>query len=418
MADYIDAVRTLAMRAQAASRRLAGAGIAEKEALLNELAEGLRAGKAAILAANARDLQIAHESGMKESLLDRLMLNEKRVEAMADALQYAAQLPDPVGESPEAWVRPNGLRIQKRRVPLGVVGVIYEARPNVTADAIGLCLKSGNAVLLRGGKEAILSNKAIVAAMAEGVARNPLAEDAFLLVEDTDRRSALAMMEMAGLIDVLIPRGGAGLIRSVIEHSRVPVIETGTGNCHVYVEKTADFAMARRIIFNAKVSRPSVCNAAETLLVDSMIAEAFLPECTAELEAAGVELRGCKRARAIVPQMRAATEDDWFEEYGDLTLAVRVVDGFDDAVRHISRFGTRHSEAIVTESYPAAEKFLDTVDAAAVYVNASTRFTDGGEFGFGAEIGISNQKLHARGPIGLRELTTIKYVVRGNGQTR
>lgn len=413
-----ESVRELAVRARTASRQLAAASTRTKNAALEAMADALMAGSAGILVANARDLDAARERGTSGALLDRLALNEARIAGMAEGLRQIAALPDPVGQILDGWVRPNGLAISRVRVPLGVVGIIYEARPNVTADAAGLCLKSGNACVLRGGSEALQSNAAIATALCSATEQAGLPRECIQLVASADRAEAAAMMRLNGLIDVLIPRGGAGLIRSVVENATVPVIETGTGNCHTFVDGSADLDMALQIVVNAKCSRPSVCNAMETLLVHEVIAEDFLPMAAERLEAAGVELRGCERTRQIVPSAKPATEEDWDTEYLDLILAVRVVDGVDEAIEHIERHGSRHSEAIVTEDYTSAERFCREVDAAAVYVNASTRFTDGYEFGFGAEVGISNQKLHARGPMGLPELTTYKYVVRGTGQVR
>ena len=333
-------------------------------------------------------------------------------------MESVAALDDPVGRVDEAWVRPNGLRIAKRRVPLGVIGIIYESRPNVTSDAVALCLKSGNAVLLRGGSDSINSNREIERALIAGARAAGLPEGCVSLVKDTSHETAAEMMGLTGLIDVLIPRGGKRLIRSVVENARVPVIQTGDGICHVYVDSAADLDMAVDIVINAKVSRPSVCNAMETLLVNSEIAPRFLPICLDALSERGVEIRGCERTQEICPDCKSATPEDWDTEYNDLILSVRIVDSLDAAINHINTHGTRHSEAIVTSDYETAKLFQDKVDAAAVYVNASTRFTDGGEFGFGAEIGISNQKLHARGPMGLCELTTYKYVIDGDGQVR
>jgi glutamate-5-semialdehyde dehydrogenase len=326
-----------------------------------------------------------------------------------------ARLDDPVGEVTHTILRPNGLSIGSKRVPLGVVGIIYEARPNVTSDAAGLCLKTGNATVLRGGSDAIHSNIAVVSVLCKAIASAGLPEDAIQLIDDTSREAATYMMGLNGVIDVLIPRGGAGLIQSVVKNATVPVIETGTGNCHVYIDENADLEMGVSIIHNAKTSRPSVCNAAESLLVHESVAQAFLPLMQSKLE--GVELRGCDKTRAVI-DIKPATEEDYYTEYNDYILAVKVVGSLDEAINHINNYGTKHSEAIVTTNYNNAETFLERVDAAAVYVNASTRFTDGNEFGFGAEIGISTQKLHARGPMGLKELTTIKYIIRGNGQVR
>lgn len=372
----------------------------------------------AILEANETDLKHARDSGMKRAMIDRLLLDEGRVAGMAEGLRKLAALPDPVGGADEMIKRPNGLLIAKRRVPLGVVGIIYEARPNVTADAAGICLKSGNVSVLRGGKEAIASNTAIVEALTAAALEAGLPAGTINLVEDTSRDSAFAMMKASGAIDVLIPRGGPGLIKSVVENANVPVIETGTGNCHVFVETDADLDRALRIVINAKCSRPSVCNAAEKLLVSRPIAERFLGLAAEPLRAKGVEIRGDKAACALIPWATPATTEDWYTEWADYILGVKVVDSFDEAVSHINAHGTRHSEAIVTENYTLAQRFLNEIDAACVYVNASTRFTDGEEFGFGAEIGISTQKLHARGPMGLREMTSVKYCIYGDGQIR
>lgn len=414
----IEEVRNMAERARAAAARIGNSSSAERNNALAAMADGLLAAQAAILEANASDVAAARQRGTSSALVDRLALNPARVAAMAEGLRQIAALPDPLGEVLEGWRRPNGLEIQRVRTPLGVVGIIYEARPNVTADAAGLCIKSGNACLLRGGSEALASNAAIARVLADALAQAGLPADGVQLIQSPDREAARALMRMNGLVDVLIPRGGEGLIRSVIENATVPVIETGTGNCHTYVDGSADLEMAADIAFNAKCSRPSVCNAMETLLVHEVIAEEFLPPLAERLRAAGVELRGCPRTQQILPGIVAATEEDWATEYLALILAVKVVSGLDEAIAHINRYGTRHSEAIVTEDYSAAQRFVHEVDAACVYVNASTRFTDGFEFGFGAEVGISNQKLHARGPMGLRELTTYKYIVRGSGQIR
>jgi len=413
-----ETIRRIAERARAAAMRLAGASTADKNAALEGMAAGLCAHQDLILQANAQDVATARSRGTAEALVDRLTLNPQRLGAMTEGLRQIAALPDPVGEVLDGWRRPNGLEIQRVRVPLGVVGIIYESRPNVTADAAGLCFKSGNACILRGGSDALGSNRVIARVLAEAVEAAGLPRDAIQLVESTDREDARSLMRMNGLVDVLIPRGGAGLIQSVIENATVPVIETGTGNCHTYVDATADLDSALAIVLNAKCSRPSVCNAMETLLVHDVIAEEFLPRASDQLRARGVEIRGCPRTREILPDAKPATEEDWHTEYLALILAVRVVEGLGDAIAHINRYGTRHSEAIVTEDYTAAQRFLREVDAACVYVNASTRFTDGYEFGFGAEVGISNQKLHARGPMGLPELTTYKYVIRGTGQIR
>ncbi|HIW73299.1 MAG TPA: glutamate-5-semialdehyde dehydrogenase [Firmicutes bacterium] len=406
--------------ARAAARSLASATAGEKNAALECMARALLEREEAILAANRADAEAAAAGGMTKSLLDRLSLSPARVAGMAAGIREVAALADPVGEIVEGGRRPNGLRIQKTRVPLGVVGIIYEARPNVTSDAAALCLKAGNAVILRGGKEALRSNAAIADALRAGLEAAGQNPDAVQLIPDTSRETANAMMRLHGVIDVLIPRGGAGLIRAVVENATVPVIETGVGNCHIYVDRAADLSMAAAITVNAKASRPSVCNAAETLLVHADIAAQALPVIARGLKDAGVQLRGCERTREILndPAVLPATEEDWAAEYLDYIMAVRVVPSLEAAVDHIAAYGTGHSECIVTDSHAAAEAFTARVDAAAVYVNASTRFTDGGEFGLGAEIGISTQKLHARGPMGLRELTTVKYIVYGDGQVR
>ena len=351
-------------------------------------------------------------------MLDRLALNEARIEGMANCLRQVAALEDPVGEVLGMWTRPNGLQIGKKRVPMGVIGIIYEARPNVTSDAAGLCFKSGNAVILRGGSEAINSNKAIAEALREGLKSVGLVEDAVQLVEDTSREVATEMMKLNDYIDVLIPRGGAGLIKAVVNNATVPVIETGTGNCHIYVDEDCDFEMAKNIIINAKTSRPSVCNAAEKLLINEKIAGKFMPIIFEALRENGVEIRGDESLKALDDSVILASEEEWYNEYLDYTIGVKIIKDIDEAINHINKFGSGHSEAIVTKSYEASQIFLQKVNAAAVYVNASTRFTDGEEFGFGAEIGISTQKLHARGPMGLKELTTIKYIIFGNGQIR
>ncbi len=405
-------------KARNAALKLSSLSSTVKDKALQLIAEKLLEKEKEIMDANGIDVENARKKGISAALIDRLALNEKRIRSMADGLFQIASLPDPVGEVISMWRRPNGLQIGQMRVPLGVIGMIYEARPNVTVDAAGLCLKSGNAVILRGGSEAINSNKAIVAVMNQALDEAGIPEGAVQLIEDTSRETAVALMKLNKYIDVLIPRGGAGLIRTVVENSTIPVIETGTGNCHVYVEGKADLDMAEKIIINAKTSRPSVCNAAETLLVDEAVAAEFLPRALKALKDMNVEIRGCERTRQLFEDAVAATEEDWSTEYLDYILAVKVVGGIDEAIKHINTYGTRHSEAIVTRDYDKAQRFLREVDAAAVYVNASTRFTDGGEFGFGAEIGISNQKLHARGPIGLKELTIPKYIIYGSGQIR
>ena len=405
----------MGQKAKEASYDLGVATVGEKNNALICMAEELLKAKDSIIEANKIDLKNAKEKGISESMLDRLALNTDRINAMADGLNDIVKLQDPVGEVIAMWERPNGLQIGQKRVPIGVIGIIYEARPNVTCDAAGLCLKTGNAVILRGGSDAINSNKAIVNALIKGIERAGLPKYSVQLVEDTSRETATEMMKMNEYIDVLIPRGGAGLIQSVVKNATVPVIETGTGNCHIYVDENCDFEMAKNIVVNAKASRPSVCNSAEKLLVNEKIAEEFLPIAVKALRESGVALRGDEKSQAIINDIEKANADDWGKEYLDYIMAVKIVKDVDEAISHINKYGTGHSEAIVTESYKNSQKFLQRVDAAAVYVNASTRFTDGGEFGFGAEIGISTQKLHARGPMGLKELTTTKYIIYGNG---
>lgn len=408
----------LGKKAKQASRALASAG-PKKDAALLAAADGLEREAAKILAANREDLEAARAAGMTDALLDRLALNEARIKGMADGLRSVANQTDPVGEVVSGITRPNGLRIEKVRVPLGVIGIIYEARPNVTADAAAICIKAGSAVILRGGKEALRTNTATEALLRSAMEQAGLPADCVQLVHDTSHDSAKAMMEMTEYLDVLIPRGGKNLIRTVTENARVPVIETGWGNCHIYVDESADTEMAAEIVFNAKTSRPSVCNAAESLLVHSAAAERVLPAIKKRLDEKNVELRGCERTRAILgSSVVPATEEDYATEYLDYILSVKVVDSLDEAIAHIAKYSSGHSECIVTESYENARRFTQEVDSAAVYVNASTRFTDGGEFGLGAEIGISTQKLHARGPMGARELTTTKFIVTGSGQVR
>ncbi|MCG0277583.1 MAG: glutamate-5-semialdehyde dehydrogenase [Thermanaeromonas sp.] len=413
-----DEVVALARRAKAAAAELATLSTEVKDKALKAMAHALRERAPEILEANAKDMEAGQAQGLSRALLDRLLLNEKRIEEMAQGLEALVSLPDPVGEITSMWTRPNGLRIGRMRVPLGVVGIIYEARPNVTVDAAGLCLKTGNAVILRGGSEAINSNRAITRIISEAATSQGIPEGAIQLVDTTDREAVYVMLKLNEYIDVLIPRGGAGLIRTVVENATVPVIETGVGNCHVYVDAEADLEMAEKIVVNAKTQRPGVCNAMETLLVHKDIAPAFLPVVAEKLRDLGVELRGCEYTRTLVPFAREATEEDWATEYLDLILAVKVVNSFEEAIEHIGKYGTKHSEAIVTTNYTRAWEFLKRVDAAAVYVNASTRFTDGFQYGFGAEIGISTQKLHARGPMGPEQLTTFKYIVFGSGQIR
>ncbi len=405
-------------RAREASFKLATVTTGVKNDALQAMAVGLEERSAMILEANQVDMEAARGKALSKALLDRLLLTPDRVAEMAEGLRGVAALPDPVGEVVRMWTRPNGLQIGKMRVPLGVIGIIYEARPNVTVDAASLCLKAGNAVILRGGAEAFNSTQALTQVISNAATSAGIPAGAIQLVNTTDREAVNIMMKMNEYIDVLIPRGGAGLIQTVVNNATVPVLETGVGNCHTYVEEDADLDMAGRIVINAKTQRPGVCNAMETLLVHAAVAGAFLPQIAGALRDKGVELRGCPRTREILPDVAPATEEDWKTEYLDLILAVKVVDGFEEAVRHINAYGTKHSEAIVTNSYNKARAFLQQVDAAAVYVNASTRFTDGYQFGFGAEIGISTQKMHARGPMGLEELTSIKYIVYGNGQIR
>ena len=408
----------LGSRAREAAANLGKLGSTQKEQALTLAAQVLLDRKEKILDANAQDVKAAREKGMKEGLVDRLSLNERRIQAMAEGLLEVAALEDPVGEVLSMKPRPNGLLIGQKRVPLGVVGIIYEARPNVTADAFGLCFKTGNAVILKGGSDALKSNQAIVSCLQEGLRTAGLWEDSVQLIESTDRESARAFMRMNQYLGVLIPRGGAGLIRTVVENSTVPVIETGTGNCHIFVDESAQFSMALEIIDNAKTQRIGVCNACESLVVHRKIAREFLPLLKEALEKKQVEIRADKEACKIVPEFLPATEEDWGKEYLDYIISITLVDSLEEAIRHINRYNTKHSEAIITSDYANAQKFLDEIDAAAVYVNASTRFTDGYEFGFGAEIGISTQKLHARGPMGLQALTTTKYIIYGNGQIR
>ena len=412
-------LETQGLAARHGERVLAVAGTAQKNRALEAIARALKERESAILAENQKDLAAARESGMKASLLDRLALSPQRIDGIVEGVRQVAALPDPIGAVTKMDTRPNGLTIGKRRVPLGVIGIIYEARPNVTVDAAALCLKSGNAVILRGGKEAFRSNRAFVAVMRDALEAAGLPRDCVALVEDTSRASAQELMGLTGYLDVLIPRGGAGLIRSVVENARVPVIQTGVGVCHIYVHERADLDMAARILHNAKTSRPSVCNAAECLLVHAQAAEAFLPKAKALLDQKNVELRGCPRTCAILGEgVQPACEADWDTEFGDYILAVKVVEDAGEAIDFINAHGSGHSEAIVTNNYFTAQRFLDQVDAAAVYVNASTRFTDGFEFGLGAEIGISTQKMHARGPMGLEELTSSKFIIYGTGQVR
>ena len=414
MVDLIE----MGQAARRAARILNRLGVEEKNRGLAAAADALLASEALLIQENAKDMEAGQAKNMSQGLLDRLLLTHDRIAGMADGLRQIIALEDPVGEVLSMKKRPNGLLIGKKRVPIGVIGIIYESRPNVTADAFGLCFKTGNAVILKGGSDAIHSNLAIASVIRDALKGAGLPEDAVQLIGDTSRETATAMMKLNGYIDVLIPRGGAGLIRSVVQNSTVPVIETGTGNCHIYVDESADLDMALNIIINAKTQRVGVCNACESIVLHEAVLDAFTARLAEALKGRHVEMRGdgpvCERADGILP----ASEEDWGTEYLDYIVSIRTVSGIDEAIEHINRYNTGHSEAIITRDYANAQKFLDEVDAAAVYVNASTRFTDGGEFGFGAEIVISTQKLHARGPMGLTELTTTKYIIYGNGQTR
>ncbi|MBA50881.1 MAG: glutamate-5-semialdehyde dehydrogenase [Acidimicrobiaceae bacterium] len=412
----MSSMRDLGERAKAASQILATASTEEKNETLRTTADCLVAASEEILDANLTDIERAWAANTPETIIDRLRLDTSRVEAMADGLRKLIQLPDPVGAITESWTRPNGLEIQKAQVPLGVVAIIYENRPNVTSDAFGLCLKSGNAAFLRGSSAAIDSNIAIASALREGIAKAGLPEDVLVLVTDTSHDTAIEFMQLREHIDCLIPRGGPSLINSILENATVPYVIDGDGNCHIYVDSAADLGLATNVVVNAKMQRPSVCNAAESLVIHSDVADRFLPEITRALN--GVELVGDDRAQALVSSIAPASEADWSTEYLDLKMSVRVVDDLDQAIQHVNAHGTGHSEAIITDDQGAAQEFINRVDAAAVLVNTSTRFVDGEEFGFGAEIGISTQKLHARGPMGLEQLTTTKYIVNGQGQTR
>ena len=408
----------MGMKAKLASRKLATAGELKNKALI-AIADALMANKDRIIEANNIDLENGKNNGLSASLLDRLKLDEGRIKGVADGVLEVAALPDPIGTVISGSKRPNGMEITKIRVPLGVIGIIFEARPNVTVDAAVLCLKSGNAVILRGGKEAINSNKCLASIMQDAVEAAGLDRNCIQLIEDTSRQSSVELMELTDYLDVLIPRGGKGFIRAVVENAKVPVIETGAGNCHVFVDESADIDMAANIIYNAKTSRPSVCNAIETILVHENIAEKALPVIKARLDEKNVELRGCEKTAAILGDcIVPADESDWETEYGDYKLAVKVVSSIEEAMDHIAKYSTGHSECIVTSNYKNAKLFTSSVDSAAVYVNVSTRFTDGGMFGLGAEIGISTQKLHARGPMGLNELTSMKFIIEGDGQVR
>ncbi|ADL12117.1 glutamate-5-semialdehyde dehydrogenase [Acetohalobium arabaticum] len=407
-----------AQAASQAARGLANLDTTTKNEALLAMADALEDSSDFILNENQKDMKQGRENGLNDALMDRLLLTEARLEKMANGLREVAQFDDPIGEVTGMKKRPNGLQIGKVKVPLGVIGMIYEARPNVTADATGLCLKAGNAVLLRGGSEAINSNQAVTEVIAKAAYKSGIPTGAIQLIETTDREAVQVMFELNEYLDVLIPRGGPGLINAVINNSTVPVIETGVGNCHTYIDNEADQEMAQEIVMNAKTQRPGVCNAMETLLVHSEIAEDFLPEMVTKLQEADVEIRGDETVQRLVSGVQPADEEDWSTEYLDYILAVKVIDGFEEAVDHIHQYNTKHSEAIITDNYHKARKFLNIVDAAAVYVNASTRFTDGGQFGLGSEIGISTQKLHARGPMSVNELTTTKFVGYGDGQIR
>jgi glutamate-5-semialdehyde dehydrogenase len=410
-------VEGIGRKAKKTTTVLAGLSSTKKNDLLAAMADRLINESKAVLEANSIDVENGVKKGLTMTLIDRLTLDEKRIVGMAEGLRALIALEDPIGKIDSMWRRPNGLEIGQKRVPLGVVGIIYEARPNVTVDAVGLCLKTGNAVILKGGSEAINSNRVLVQILRRVLADNALPENAVQLIDSTDREAAVALMHLNNCLDVLIPRGGAGLIKTVVENSSIPVIETGVGNCHTYIDSEADLEMARKIAFNAKVQRPGVCNAMETLLVNKEVAVKILPLLAADYKKAGVELRGCQETCKLI-SANPATETDWDTEYLDLILAIKIIKDLNEAISHINRYGTKHSECIITNNYQKARRFLAEIDAAAVYVNASTRFTDGFEFGFGAEIGISTQKLHARGPMGLEALTTIKYIIYGDGQIR
>lgn len=417
MQDVHATLLSLAARARGASVSLSRASSEEKNHALSAMAQALIRNTETILEENRKDLAAGEAAGLSRAMLDRLALTKERVSAMAQGIEKLVSLADPIGTG-DVWQHQNGMQIARTRVPLGVVAIVYEARPNVTSDAAALCFKSANAVILRGGKEALCSNAAIVRVLKDALSSVGMPEDAVNLIESADRAYTNGLLTLVGSIDAVIPRGGAGLIRFVRENARVPVIETGAGNCHLYVHEDADLAIAERVLVNAKVSRPSVCNAVEHLLVHRAAAPSFLPRAVSALSAFGVTIRGCEETRKICPALAPLTEDDFKTEYNDLVLSVRVVDSLEEAAEHINRYGTRHSETIITKRLADAESFRTLVDAACIYVNASSRFTDGEEFGFGAEIGISTQKLHARGPMGLNELTTVKYFITGDGQTR
>lgn len=413
-----EVIANQALTAKAASRIMAGISAETKNSALLKMADALEKNKNEIISANSEDVKAAKEKGTRINMIDRLILNPERIFSMAEGLRQTAKLEDPIGQEDFHLTRPNGLKIRRVRVPFGLVGIIYEARPNVTVDAVALCIKSGNACILRGGSEAIRTNQKLIEILTAAAIQSGIPEHAIEFIAITDRDAIIAMCRLRKIIDVIIPRGGAGLIKRVVEHSTVPVIETGTGVCHIYVDKSADFEIALPVVLTAKISRPSVCNAMETLLIHKDVAEEFLPKISALMIENKVELRGDELSRKICPDMKIATEEDWETEYNDLILSVKIVNDIDEAIAHINKYNTEHSDAIITRDEKAAEKFQTLVDSACVYVNASTRFTDGFEFGFGAEIGISTQKLHARGPMGLEALTTMKYLIEGNGQTR
>lgn len=418
MANIKELVISKVKKAKSATRELANASSDVKNSALNSMAESILESSEYLKEENQKDLEAGKEKGLSSAFLDRLELTDKRIDSMADGLRQIARLADPVGEVMRMWQRPNGLRIGKIRVPLGVVGIIYESRPNVTADAAGLCLKAGNAVVLRGGSDAINSNLAIANILVKSAVEAGLSGDCIQYIDITDRQAVTEMLKLDQQIDVIVPRGGKGLIRAVTENSTIPVVKHEDGICHVYVDSNADLKMAEEICFNAKVQRPGTCNAMETMLVHSDIAEEFLPSMCKRFSDANVELRGCEKTREICPDIKPATEEDWTAEYLELILSIKIVESVDDAIDHIETYGSHHSDAIVTDNYQKSQRFLHEVDSAAVYVNASTRFTDGYEFGLGAEIGISTQKLHARGPMALEELTSYKFIVYGNGQLR
>lgn len=411
-------IKSIGIRSKQAQQILASAGGAAVEKALNAAAAALEKNAGYILEENSKDIRAAKDAGISEAMIDRLTLTQSRISSMADGMRSVAASENPVGRVLRGETRPNGLKIEQVTVPIGVIAVIFEARPNVTSDAASICLKAGNSVILRGGKEAINSNKAITQTMRLAVAESGLPEDCIILIENTSRQSAAELMRLNGYVDLLIPRGGAGLIRSVIENATVPVIETGVGNCHIYVDRDAQIKMAADIIVNAKTSRVSVCNACESLIIHRDIVKKALPEIGERLREKGVEIRGDETVCEILPYAAPASDEDWGTEYLDYIISIKTVADIDEAIAHIARYGTGHSEAIITDSYAAAERFKERVDAAAVYVNASTRFTDGGEFGFGAEIGISTQKLHARGPLGVEHMVSSKYIISGNGQIR